>query len=133
MTSGELAPGSPLPFPHFKPRLNSAHEGKENAIDKIRAEGEINMPCPKQRFSERKVRDRLITVPADVRAEIEKRLPEVSKSIGVPIQDLRRLIAGMTGGAVEEGGTENLTPEGEAEFLIYISLQTLQQFTGLDV
>ena len=91
------------------------------------------MLCLKHPFSVREVKDQLTTLPADVQAEIEKRLPEVSKSIGVPIQDLRLMIAGMVGSTVEEGDTENLTPEGEAEFLIHISLQVLQQFTGLDV
>jgi hypothetical protein len=79
------------------------------------------------------LKDQLTALPADVRAEIEKRLPEVSKIKRVPIQDLRMMIAEMTGSMVEEGDTENLTPEREAEFLIHISLQMLQQFTGLDV
>jgi len=72
-------------------------------------------------------------LPADVRDEIEKRLPEVSQSTGVSIQGLRMMIAGITDSAVEEGDAENLTPEAEAEFLIHISLQMLQQFQGLDV
>jgi hypothetical protein len=91
------------------------------------------LSCSKRRFLEREVKGQLTTLPADLRAEIEKRLPEVSKSIGVPIQDLRMMIAGMAGSTVDEGGTENLTPEEEAEFLIHFSLQMLQQFTGLDV
>jgi hypothetical protein len=91
------------------------------------------MLCSKHRFSERELKDQLTALPADVRAEIEKRLPEVSKIKRVPIQDLRMMIAGMTGSMVEEGDTENLTPEREAEFLIHMSLHMLQQFTGFDV
>ena len=91
------------------------------------------MPCLKHPFTEPEVRDQLAALPTDVRAEIEKRLPGVSKSLGVPIQDLRMMIGGIVRGTVEENGTENLTPEGEAEFLIHTSLQILQQFTGSDV
>jgi hypothetical protein len=91
------------------------------------------MLCSRYSFAARDVKDQLSTLPADVQAEIEKQLPKVSKSIGMPIQDLRIMIAGMVGSTVEEGDIENLTPEGEAEFLIHISLRALQQFTGLDV
>jgi hypothetical protein len=91
------------------------------------------MLCSKHPLSVREVKDQLKTLPADVRDEIEKRLPEVSKSRGLPIQELRIVIAGVIGSTVEQGDTENLTPEGEAEFLIHISLHVLQQFTGLDV
>jgi len=79
------------------------------------------------------MRKQLTTLSIDVRAEIEKRLPEVSQTTGVSIQGLRMMIAGMTDSAIEEGDAESLTPEAEAEFLIHISLRMLQQFTGLDV
>ena len=91
------------------------------------------MPCSEDWFPERDAKGQLTALPTDVRAEIEKRLPEVSKSVGVPIQDLRMMIAGMVHRTAEEDGTENLTPEQEAEFLIHTALQALQQFTGLDV
>ena len=73
------------------------------------------------------------TLPADVHAEIERRLPEVSKSVGIPIQDLRIMIAGMVVSTAGERDTENLPTEVEAEFLIHISMQALQQFTGSDI
>jgi Sec-independent protein translocase protein TatA len=79
------------------------------------------------------MKNKLTTLPADVHAEIEKRLPEVSKTIGVSIQDFRIMIAGMVDSTAEERNTENLTTEVEAEFLIHISMQALQQFTGSDI
>jgi hypothetical protein len=79
------------------------------------------------------MKKKITTLSVDVQAEIERRLPEVSQSTGVSIQGLLMMIAGMTDSAVEEGDAENLTPEAEAEFLIHISLQMLQQFQGLDV
>jgi hypothetical protein len=91
------------------------------------------VPCSNHRFPERELKDQLTELPNDVRAEIEKRLPEVSKSVGAPIRDLRMMISGMVRRTAEEDGIENLTPEEEAEFLIHTALQALQQFTGLDV
>ena|ERR1700722_9859279 len=84
-------------------------------------------------FRDREVADRLSLLPADVWAEIEKRLPGISENMSVPVQDLRIVISEVVGGATGESGKENPTAAGEAECLIHISLQILQQFTGLDV